>query len=62
MQRNNLKKKMTKRAATEKNLAEEKERVNTKNALNQIKIRLNDIIESIFNKNDHFVDFVTFLI
>ena len=53
---------MTKRVAIEKNLTEEKKRVNTKNALNQIKIRLNDIIKSIFNENDYFVNFVTFLI
>ena len=51
---------MTKRAAIEKYLT--KKRVNTKNALNQIKIKLNDITESIFNDDDHFVNFVTFLI
>ena len=52
---------MTKRVAIKKNLIKKK-RVKTKNALNQIKIKLNDITELIFNDDDYFVDFVTFLI
>ena len=61
MQRNDLKKNDETRCDRKK-FNRKKKRVNTKNALNQIKIKLNNTIESTFNENDHFVNFVTFLI